>query len=66
MFLSSIYKLVPSEKKNAADNLENMFEKNNQILHDLTLYQNDKYLCWSKLKAFADDERNVTQELKFI
>ena len=27
---------------------------------------NDKILDWSKLKAFADDKINVTEELKFV
>ena len=26
----------------------------------------NKYLDWSKLKAFADDKINVTQKLKFM
>ena len=32
----------------------------------LTLYQNNKILDWSKLKAFADDEINLTEKLKFV
>ena len=27
---------------------------------------NDTFLDWSKLKAFADDKINVTQNLKFV
>ena len=32
---------------------------------ELTLYQNDKFLHWSKFKAFADDKLNLAEELKF-
>ena len=32
----------------------------------LTLYQNDKILDWSKLKAFVDDKINVTEKFKFL
>ena len=27
---------------------------------------NDKFLGWSKLKAFADENKNVTEKLKFV
>ena len=33
---------------------------------DLNSLQNDKFLYWSKLKAFADDKKNVTEKLKFV
>ena len=32
----------------------------------LTLSQNGKFLDWFKLKAFADNKINVTEELKFV
>ena len=32
----------------------------------LTLYQNDKILDGSNLKAFADDKINVSEKLKFV
>ena len=31
-----------------------------------SLFPNVRILAWSKLKAFADDNVNVTQNLKFI
>ena len=33
---------------------------------ELTLYQTTKYLALSKLKAFADDKLNVTQNIKVV
>ena len=32
----------------------------------LNLYQKDKILEWSKLKAFLDDKINVTEKMKFV
>ena len=46
---------------------ENIVEKGENMssakfnAFSLNLTQNDKYLDWSKLKAFADDKINVTQ-----
>ena len=36
------------------------------LLFALTLYQTTKFLDWSKLKAFADDQLNWTEKLKFV
>ena len=36
------------------------------ILLSVNSLPNDKILDWSNLKAFADDQINVTQELKFV
>ena len=35
------------------------------IQNQLNSLPNDGILGWSKLKAFADDKKNVTKELKF-
>ena len=32
----------------------------------LNPFPNGKFLDWSKLKAFADDQINVTEKLKFV
>ena len=37
----------------------------NHNYYQLSLY-NDKYIDWSKLKAFADDKINVPQNLTFL
>ena len=29
-------------------------------------FRHDKFLDWSKLKAFADDKINVTEKLEFV
>ena len=36
------------------------------LRQSLNFISNDKYLDWSKLKAFADDEINMTQKLNFV
>ena len=35
---------------------------------DIMVYSlpNDKFLDWSKLKAFADDKLNLAEKLKFV
>ena len=38
----------------------------NAVKHVLSSLPNDKYLDWSKLKAFADDKSNVAEKLKFV
>ena len=40
----------------------------NYVISILILYTlpNDKILDWSKLKSFADDKINVTEQLKFV
>ena len=35
-------------------------------LNNINSLPNDKFLDWSKLKAFADDKINVTEKPKFV
>ena len=42
-----------------------MIPTQNGILNFNSL-PNEKFLDWSKLKAFADDKINMTQNLKFV
>ena len=54
-------------KQRAFENIvgkgENAFPKMFSALSDRNQYST---LYWSKLKAFADDKGNVTEELKFV
>ena len=36
------------------------------FIFNFNLLPNNKFLDWSKLKAFADEKFNITQTLKFV
>ena len=41
-------------------------ESQHQISNVCNSFPNDKFLDWFKLKALADDKRDVTEKLKFV